>query len=126
MNRRLFWKLCLVIALGSVLLFWIIARVAWQTEERMSFIDVEHQQTLRHYAQQAEAMYRSGDHAALKRWLDTLQEQEQTWAALVEAEVRPLAGSVLSRRFTDSFGLGRDLSWKIHLYFHEKDRKSVV
>lgn len=119
MNRRLFWKLCLVIALGSVLLFWIIARVAWQTEERMSFIDSEHQQTLRHYAQQAEAMYRSGDHAALKRWLDTLQEQEQTWAALVEAEVRPLAGSELSRRFTDSFGLGRDLSWKIHLYFHE-------
>lgn len=119
MNHRLFWKLCLVIALGSVVLFWIIARVAWQTEERMSFIDAEHQQTLRHYAQQAEAMYRSGDHAALKRWLDTLQEQEQTWAALVEAQVRPLAGSVLSRRFTDSFGLGRDLSWKIHLYFHE-------
>lgn len=119
MNRRLFWKLCLVIALGSVVLFWIIARVAWQTEERMSFIDAEHQQTLRHYAQQAEAMYRSGDHAALKRWLDTLQEQEQTWAALVEAEVRPLAGSELSRRFTDSFGLGRDLSWKIHLYFQE-------
>jgi len=119
MNRRLFWKLCLVIALGSVALFWIIARVAWQTEERMSFIDAEHQQTLRHYAQQAEAMYRSGDHAALGRWLDTLQQQEQTWAALVEAEVRPLAGSELSRRFTDSFGLGRDLSWKIHLYFQE-------
>ncbi|WP_275547192.1 MULTISPECIES: sensor histidine kinase [unclassified Pseudomonas] len=119
MNRRLFWKLCLVIALGSVVLFWIIARVAWQTEERMSFIDAEHQQTLRHYAQQAEAMYRSGDHAALGRWLDTLQQQEQTWAALVEAEVRPLAGSELSRRFTDSFGLGRDLSWKIHLYFQE-------
>ncbi|MDH1262310.1 sensor histidine kinase [Pseudomonas sp. GD03944] len=119
MNRRLFWKLCLVIALGSVVLFWVIARVAWQNEERMSFIDTEHQQTLRHYAQQAEAMYRSGDHAALKRWLDTLQEQEQTWAALVEAEVRPLAGSVLSQRFTESFGLGRDLSWKIHLYFHE-------
>ena len=119
MNRRLFWKLCLGIALGSVVLFWIIARVAWQTEERMSFIDAEHQQTLRHYAQQAEAMYRSGDHAALGRWLDTLQQQEQTWAALVEAEVRPLAGSELSRRFTDSFGLGRDLSWKIHLYFQE-------
>ncbi|MBU1330553.1 MAG: sensor histidine kinase [Gammaproteobacteria bacterium] len=119
MNRRLFWKLCLVIALGSVVLFWVIARVAWQTEERMSFIDAEHQRTLRHYAEQAEALYRAGDHAALKRWLETLQQQEQTWAAVVESEVRPLAGSVLSERFVESFTLGRDLSWKIHLYFHE-------
>lgn len=119
MNRRLFWKLCLVIGLGSVLLFWIIARVAWQTEERMSFIDAEHQRTLRHYGEQAEAMYRAGDHEALARWLNTLQQQEQTWAAVVEAEVRPLAGSVLNERFYEGFGLGRDVSWKIHLYFQE-------
>ena len=119
MNRRLFWKLCLVIGLGSVLLFWIIARVAWQTEERMSFIDAEHQRTLRHYGEQAEAMYRAGDHEALARWLTTLQQQEQTWAAVVEAEVRPLAGSVLNERFYQGFGLGRDVSWKIHLYFQE-------
>ena len=119
MNHRLFWKLCLVIGLGSVLLFWIIARVAWQTEERMSFIDAEHQRTLRHYGEQAEAMYRAGDHEALARWLTTLQQQEQTWAAVVEAEVRPLAGSVLNERFYEGFGLGRDVSWKIHLYFQE-------
>ncbi|MDU9406815.1 sensor histidine kinase [Pseudomonas sp. zfem001] len=119
MNHRLFWKLCLVIGLGSVLLFWIIARVAWQTEERMSFIDTEHQRTLRHYGEQAEAMYRAGDHEALARWLTTLQQQEQTWAAVIEADVRPLAGSVLNERFYEGFGLGRDVSWKIHLYFQE-------
>ena len=119
MNHRLFWKLCLVIGLGSVLLFWIIARVAWQTEERMSFIDAEHQRTLRHYGEQAEAMYRAGDHEALARWLTTLQQQEQTWAAVVESDVRPLAGSVLTERFYEGFGLGRDVSWKIHLYFQE-------
>ncbi|KIQ01595.1 MULTISPECIES: sensor histidine kinase [Pseudomonas] len=118
MNRRLFWKLCIVIAVGSVGLFWIIARVAWQTEERMSFIDAEHQRTLRHYGEQAESLYRGGDHQALERWLNTLQQQERTWAAVVRAEVRPLAGE-LSERFQDGFGLGRDVSWKIHLYFAE-------
>lgn len=118
MNRRLFWKLCIVIAVGSVGLFWIIARVAWQTEERMSFIDAEHQRTLRHYGEQAESLYRGGDHQALERWLNTLQQQEQTWAAVVQAEVRPLAGE-LSARFQEGFGLGRDVSWKIHLYFAE-------
>ncbi|MCY1284504.1 Sensor protein PfeS [compost metagenome] len=119
MNRRLFWKLCAVIAVGSVLLFWLIARLAWQTEERMSFIDAEHQRTLRHYGEQAEALYRAGDHQALRHWLTTLQQQEQTWAAVVEAEARPLAGSVLNERFHEGFTLGRDLSWKIHLYFPE-------
>lgn len=119
MNRRLFWKLCLVIALGGVLLFWGIARLAWQTEERMSFIDPEHQRTLRHYAEQAEALHLAGDAPAFQRWLATLQQQEQTWAALVETEVMPLSGSELSPRFVESFGLGRDISWKIHLYFDE-------
>lgn len=118
MNRRLFWKLCIVIAVGSVGLFWIIARVAWQTEERMSFIDAEHQRTLRHYGEQAESLYRGGDHQTLERWLNTLQQQEQTWAAVVQAEVRPLVGE-LSPRFLEGFGLGRDVSWKIHLYFAE-------
>ncbi|MDG9927716.1 MULTISPECIES: sensor histidine kinase [unclassified Pseudomonas] len=118
MKRQLFWKLCIVIALGSVLLFWLIARLAWQTEERMSFIDPEHQRTLKHYGAQAEALYQAGDHDALARWLETLQQQEQTWAAVVESEVRPLAG-VLNERFHEGFSLGRDVAWKIHLYFPE-------
>ena len=119
MNRRLFWKLCIVIAVGSVALFWVIARLAWQTEERMSFIAERDQATLHHYGDQARTLYQSGDEAALAAWLKAVQESEQTWAAVVEAEVRPLAGSTLSARFVDSFTLGRDVSWKIHLYFQE-------
>lgn len=119
MNRRLFWKLCIVIAVGSVALFWVIARLAWQTEERMSFIAERDQATLRQYGDQARTLYQSGDEAALAAWLKAVQESEQTWVAVVEAEVRPLAGSTLSARFVDSFTLGRDVSWKIHLYFQE-------
>jgi len=119
MNRRLFWKLAIVLAVGGVALIWVIARLAWQTEESMSFIDPEHQQTLRDYGAQAEALYRAGDREALGRWLRTVQEQERTWVAIVESQVRPLAGSELSQRFVDTFTLGRDVSWKIHLYFPE-------
>lgn len=119
MRRRLFWLFCAVLGLGTVLLFWGISRLAWQAEEAMSFIAEGHQQTLRHYAAQAEALYLAGDEQALQRWMQTLQEQEKTWAALVQTDVRPLAGTQLSQRFVDSFGLGRDLSWKIHLYFTE-------
>ncbi|KAA0695079.1 sensor histidine kinase [Halopseudomonas laoshanensis] len=119
MKRRLFWTFCAVIGLGTVLLFWGISRLAWQTEEAMSFIDSNHQQTLRHYAAQAEALYLSGDEQALARWMQTLQQQEGTWAAVVRANVEPLGGTQLSQRFQQGFGLGRDLSWKIHLYFEE-------
>ncbi len=98
MNRRLFWKLCLGVALGSVALFWVIARLSGQAEEQMSFIDAEHQQTLRQYAEQAEALHRAGDAQALQRWLQGLQQREQTWAAIVEPRLQALAGSELSER----------------------------
>ena len=119
MNRRLFWKLCLGVALGSVALFWVIARLSGQAEEQMSFIDAEHQRTLREYAAQAEALYRAGDEEALQQWLQRLQQQEQTWAAIIDPQLRALAGSELSERFMREFSLGRDPSWKIHLYFQE-------
>ncbi len=119
MNRRLFWKLCLGVALGSVALFWVIARLSGQAEEQMSFIDAEHQRTLHDYGVQAEAFYRAGDEQGLQQWLQQLQQEEQSWAAVVEPELRTLAGSQLSERFLREFTLGRDPSWKIHLYFQE-------
>lgn len=118
MNHRLLWKLLLLVGLGSMLLFWLVTRLTWHAEEAMSFIAQSHQQTLRNYAAQAEALHQAGDDQALARWLQTLQQQENTWAAVVSAEVKALAGE-LSPRFVEHFGLGRDLSWKIHLYFSE-------
>ncbi|MGE6661046.1 histidine kinase sensor domain-containing protein [Pseudomonas sp. NPDC077408] len=119
MNRRLFWKLCLGVALGSVALFWVIARLSGQAEEQMSFIDAEHQRTLREYGAQAEVLYRAGDEKALREWLRMLQQREQTWAAIIDPQLHALTGSELSERFMREFSLGRDPSWKIHLYFQE-------
>lgn len=119
MNRRLFWKLCLGVALGSVALFWVIARLSGQAEEQMSFIDADHQRTLRQYALQAEELYRTGDERALRDWLRSVQRQEQIWAAVVQPQLQALAGSELSKRFLSEFSLGRDPSWKIHLYFQD-------
>ena len=52
MNRRLFWKLCLGVALGSVALFWVIARLSGQAEDQMRFIGADNQRTLRRDALQ--------------------------------------------------------------------------
>ena len=64
MNRRLWWKLCLTLVVGMLVLFWAISQLALETEEAMSFIDEGHQQTLRSYAAQAEALHNAGDEQA--------------------------------------------------------------
>lgn len=119
MNRRLWWKLCATLVAGMLVLFWIISHLTWETEEAMSFIAESHQRTLRSYGAQAEALYKAGNEQALSRWLQSVQEQEDTWAAVIQSDLTPIAGSTFSERFVDGFGLGRDVSWKIHLYFKE-------
>ncbi|GAA3955789.1 sensor histidine kinase [Allohahella marinimesophila] len=118
MNRPLLWKFCLIIAAGSVALFWLVSLLTLRTEQAMSFIAEEHQDTLVEYGETAEALYLAGDMVALNRWLADLQLKEQTWAAVVRSSIEPLAGS-LSSTFVDSFRLGRNVEWKIHLYFTE-------
>ncbi len=119
MKRRLFWKLSAIIVAGTILLFWLIHFLMLQTEHHMSHIDTQHQQTLRDYAAQAEKLYLLDQHAALAEFLRSISQQEQTWVALVQSHLTPLAGSGLSQQFHEGFRLGRNVEWKIHLYFEQ-------
>jgi two-component system sensor histidine kinase PfeS len=119
MKRRLLWKLCAIVAAGTVALFWAISLLSSHAEERMSYIDDEHQQTLREYGDKAKALYESGDRAALSRWLRELQEKEATWAAVARTGIEPVAGSELAPSLRDGFRLGRGVNWKVHLYFSD-------
>ncbi len=119
MNRALLWKLCGTISVGTVVLFWLINILSQRTELAMSTIAKHHQQTLIDYGREAEALYLAGDELALKSWMDELQAREQTWAAVVRSDIRPLAGGKILDRFVRDFRLGRNVVWKIHLYFPE-------
>lgn len=119
MNRRLWWVLSGTLALGTLVLFWVISFLGATTEQQMSFIAREHQATLKSWGQTAERLYTSGETDALARWLDELQAREDTWAAVVRSDVQPLAGSELSSQFVEGFRLGRNVEWKIHLYFKD-------
>ena len=119
MNRRLFWKLCGTLALGTLALVWTLSFLGNETEQQMSFIAKSHQQTLKEWGRTAERLYLAGDEAKLADWLADLQAREDTWAAVVRSDIRPLAGSTLSSQFLEGFRLGRNVEWKIHLYFEE-------
>ncbi len=119
MKRRLLWKLVAIIVIGTVLLFWLIHLLMLETEQHMSFIAENDQHVLATYAKQAEKYYSAGDIQSLDAWIDKIEENEDTWAAVVTSHVTPVGDSYLSEEFQESFGLGRDISWKIHLYFKE-------
>ncbi len=119
MKNRLLWKLFWVIAVGTVALFWGVDILSKHAELQMSFISKEHQQQISAYALEAERIYTNEGEQALADWLQYLQKSEQTWAAVTQAQVNPLAGSSLSQQFLDGFRLGRNIEWKIHLYFKD-------
>ena len=102
-----------------LVLFWVISFLGATTEQQMSFIARKHQETLKDWGHTAERLYLAGDEQALARWLEQLQQDENTWAAVVRSEIQPLAGSELSSQFQEGFRLGRNVEWKIHLYFTE-------
>tara|TARA_R100000322_G_scaffold16165_1_gene9708 strand:- start:1283 stop:2629 length:1347 start_codon:yes stop_codon:yes gene_type:complete len=116
-SRKLWWRLCGTLALGTLVLVWVISFLGATTEQQMSFIAKHHQDTLKQWGRTAERLYLSGDERALADWLENLQVQEDTWAAVVRSSVQPLAGSELSGQFMEGFRLGRNVEWKIHLYF---------
>ncbi|WP_143873227.1 histidine kinase sensor domain-containing protein [Catenovulum sediminis] len=118
MNKRLFWKLCLIIATGVVALFYAINMLAQHTEEDMSMLAPEDRQQLNDWGQQAEKLYYAGNKAALHDWLETLKKQENTWVSIVEYEFTKIAGDPLNDIYTERFFLGRSVDWKIHLYLN--------
>ncbi|MCD1645944.1 sensor histidine kinase [Marinobacter adhaerens] len=126
MNHRLLWKLCGTLALGTLVLFWTISFLGAETEQKMSFIAEQHQQTIKAWGRTAERLYQSGDEQALARWLEELQARENTWAAVVRSDIQPLAESRLTDRFREGFRLGRSVEWKIHLYFVENPIMEVT
>ena len=117
MKRRLLWKLSLTITVGTIALFWIIHHLILQTEQHMSFIDKQDQQQLIDYARHAEMLYLQGEDKKLADWITYIKQQEDTWVALIRSQLTPLAGSEIDDYFVENFALGRDVSWKIHLYF---------
>ena len=117
MKQRLLWKLCGVVAVGGITLVLATSLLEKWAERQMSVIAPQHQRTLAAWGAKAEALYDAGDEEALAAWLEALQAQEDTWAAVVTSNVTPLAGGTLSAQFQEGYRLGRLIEWPIHLYF---------
>ncbi|MCL6415085.1 histidine kinase sensor domain-containing protein [Aestuariirhabdus sp. Z084] len=119
MRRRLFWKMWLIIATGVVAMIYVIGLVTSNAEEDMSIIHIEDREQLRRWCSEAETLFLSGDLPALNRWLHQLERQENTWVSVARSDIHFFAGDPAKGEYSDDYSLGRNVDWKIHLYFVE-------
>lgn len=117
MSRQLFWRMFLVFATGVVALFYVINQLSSKTEEGMSFIAKEHRQLINQWGQEAEKLYNAREIDKLNQWLENLRQQEKTWVSVVAYDFEHIAGAPLPTSFFGGYNMGRNIDWKIHLYF---------
>ena len=117
MNRRLFWKLCFVIGMGVVALFYVIDVAISRVENDMSSIAPDDRDELRQWSSTAEQLFKDNRMGELETWLRTLQEEEQIWAAVAKAEITQIAGNTSGADRYTGYNMGRSIDWQIHLWF---------
>lgn len=83
----------------------------------MSYIDQEYQEELLALGLEAEHILTTQGEQALGLWLEALQQRENTWAGVIKADIEAIANSHIPQQYRDNFRLGRNVEWKIHLYF---------
>lgn len=117
MNRQYLWKSCLIIATGLVAFFYVLSVLTSKAEEGMSFIAEKDRTQLKAWGTEAERLYSLGDQKSLNQWLDTLHKQENTWVAVASFDIEHIAGEQLKEDLITGQHFGRNVDWKIHLYF---------
>ncbi|TWX53395.1 sensor histidine kinase [Colwellia hornerae] len=117
MTNKLFLKLCLIIALSLVIVFYLLNLLTSKTEEGMSYLSSTDKQTLNSWGKQAEKLYLSGNKKSLDNWLEIKQKQEDTWMVVAAFDIENIAGATLKSEYYKGYNLGRNVNWKIHLYF---------
>lgn len=117
LRNPLLLKLLAIIGVGTVVLFLFLDNLTRHTEDQMSFIESQYQQQMLDYGAEAERIYYQEGEQRLQHWITNLQKQEDTWAAIVNPDLIPLAGTHIDEGYLQRFALGRDVRWKIHLYF---------
>lgn len=117
MNHKLLWKFLLIIATGTVALFYLVNYFSSQAEDGMSQLDQLHKQELTSWGRQAEALYHAGDPVAVKAWLDALQKREKVQASIVEYDYKRIAGDISNKNYYIKYSFGRNVDWPIHLTF---------
>ncbi|MCG7534167.1 sensor histidine kinase [Pseudoalteromonas sp. OOF1S-7] len=117
MKRTFLWKLCLIVATGLVVFFYLLHALTLKTEETMSMIAKADRTELTQWRVKSEQLYMDNNTKALNAWLQQLMSEESTWASVASFRAVHLAGEPIDKDIVGTYHFGRSIEWKIHLYF---------
>lgn len=117
MSRKLLWKFLLIIATGTVALFYFINYFASQAEADMSLIDQTYRDEIKAWGAEAETLFYADDKQVLHAWVKQLEEQESTTVSIVEYQYQRVAGNLSNKDYYVEYSFGRNVDWPIHLDF---------
>ncbi|PKF77504.1 two-component sensor histidine kinase [Vibrio sp. vnigr-6D03] len=126
MKKVLFWRLFIILSLGVVIFFSLLHSVAILSEEKMSYIKQSHRDEILAWGSKAQDLVDENRLDELDLWLKELAVQEDTWATLVRSQLDVIGGNALNQRFFEGYGIGRNVDWKIHLYFPDNPIMEVA
>lgn len=118
MNRRLFWKLCFMVVIGTVSIFYLINLLTSYVENKESQLSIENKSILKQWGRDAEKLYTLGDIDALNVWLEKIKKQENTEASVVSYSFELFTGIGSTPKYERRQHFGRSIDWNIHLYFN--------
>lgn len=112
-RHSLFWRLCGLLCLGTVLivgLSWVLTREAG---DRLVLLDADAKSVMRDYADEAWHAWRQDGEAGVARWLAWLREREPGEAFVVDGHGRSLSGHALSAAQSAGQRFQRELDWRM-------------
>jgi two-component system sensor histidine kinase PfeS len=116
-KQRVFWRLILGVMTGIVALFYLIHYLSIRTEEEMSLLDQVYRDELTGWGKKAEELYQENNTLKLTDWLQALETRENTRAVIVQHNIQVIAGDGIKKEDYLGYNFGRNIEWKVHLYF---------
>ncbi|WP_414154967.1 histidine kinase sensor domain-containing protein [Pseudomonas sp. BNK-43-a] len=110
-RRSLFWKLAVLLVGFCLLMIGLSYTWGRHMETQNAFLSEPARQLLRGYAAEAEQAWNQGGREGLERWLLNMRQRESGWIAVLDGNLRPLAGARLSTEEIQRLTRLRGVDW---------------
>lgn len=110
-RHPLLWKLALLLVAFCLLLTWLIWTWGLSVERSSYFLGSADQEYLARYAAEAEQAWREGGAQGAEAYRRTLASRENTWVALVGADLQSLGTTAFSAEEASHLTFMRKLDW---------------
>lgn len=116
MSRRFFWQMVCGLLCVALLLFSVAHEAAFSIASWMREIKPADQSTLRHYSEQAEQAFVTGDREGLLQLTRDIEQTLGVWSAIQAADGTLHTHKALPDDLAEMIGFQRHIYWPVHAF----------